>query len=228
MTTTLGTVPDVPLPHRSRRCQGGRMSEISPTARALAGARDPAEPSGLHRRPARRAPRGDRPGGPALRRDPARGRHPGGVGARSVRRLPARPRAAAAAAGVQRRRGARPGDGGARRPARRGGQRRPRRVRPGQDHPRAARTTWDGRPRRCASTRAPYPTGGPGPTRQSRARWSRPWASSGRCASAIAARPGTATPSRSTRGRWWCATGGGTSCASPTTPTPCGPTGSTG
>ena len=35
MSTTLGTVPDVPLPHRARRCHAFCMSETSPTARAL-------------------------------------------------------------------------------------------------------------------------------------------------------------------------------------------------
>ena len=58
--------------------------------------------------------------------------------------------------------------------------------------------------------------------------WSPPWRRSDRCASATARRPATPAPSRSTRGRWWCATAGGTCCATPTTPTRCAPSASTG
>ena len=115
------------------------MSRREPDGPGAAGPRaGPGQP-GHHRRTARRQARRLRAGRPAVRRHPARGRHPDRVGARAVRRLPPRPRAAAAAADVQRGRGARPGHGRARRPPRRRRPHRPGRQRARQDRARAAR-----------------------------------------------------------------------------------------
>ena len=160
------------------------------TGAARARAR-PGQP-GHHRGPARRQARRLRARRPALRRDPARGRHPDRVRARPVRRLPARPRAAAAAADVQRHRGARPGDGGARRPPRR------QRPRPTRSAARSARSCGrcrsrsPRRPRRCAGPAARRARPGRRPARPrhhdragaGRAR------SAGGCGSATAPRPG--------------------------------------
>ena len=215
------------LPDPALRCAG--VPDTSPTARALRALELLQARPGITADRARRRARRDRAGRAALRRDPARGRHPGGVGARPLRRLPGRPRAAAAAAGLQRDRGARPGDGGARRAPRPRRPRRPGRQRARQDHPGAA-----GGGRRAGRGGTAY-----GGTR------ARPWRGPARPhhhdhpgpglwrATAAAARlphrvgPRSGRP-RSSRGRWWSGTAAGTCCAGAATSTPAAPTGWTG
>ena len=114
---------DVLLPHQERHAR--RVEPHLPR---------PARPRGAaglprhHGRAPRPPPRRHLARGPAVRRDPAGGRHPGGVGPRPGRRLPARPRRPAAAAAVRPRRGARAGDGRAGRAARRRRRRGPGRA----------------------------------------------------------------------------------------------------
>jgi len=79
----------------------------------------PADPPRHDGERARRPAGRHRAGRPALRRDPARGRHPRLLRPRAARRLPPRPRDPAPARHVHPDRGARPGHGGARRAPRR-------------------------------------------------------------------------------------------------------------
>ena len=181
------------------------------------------------RRAARRTAGGLRPGGAPLCRHPPRGRDPGRVGARPVRRLPAGPRAAGAAADVQPDRGARSGHGRARRPPRRGRCRRPGRVGPRKDRAGAALAGRGPGRGRVAGRRRRSPTGRRhDPTRPPRPRWSRGGRASTACGSATAPRPGPSGPRRSTRGRSWSATAGGTCSAARTPPPRLAPTASTG
>ena len=201
---------------RARR-EPGRPGPAGPRA-------DPERPR-HHRRPAGRPARSQRPRGPPARRDPARGRRPGRVDPGEVRRLPDRPRDAAAAADVHADRGARPGDGGARGPS--GGGGRPGRAGPRQDRAGPARAARASRGRRTPRPGARLAGRRPGRRghRRAGAGVRRGPRGSG-CATASTT--SASGRSSSTRGPWWCGTGGGTSWAGRTARTPAGCCASTG
>ena len=111
-------------------------------------------------------------------------------------------------------RGARPGDGGARRPPRRRRSHRPGRQRARQD--RAGAAGAGGRAGRGGPAdhgARPRPRRRPARPRHDDRRWCRPARTAGGCGSATAPRPGRSGSPRSTRGRSWSATAGGTCCA---------------